>query len=349
MAASWQTVAGGLGGLAARYGPEHGVSAKRSRDEAALEADGEFTLPIHHVVEQSANLPTERASVDVPLDASCRGFGLLQRMGWVQGRGLGRHGTGIVEPVRLAQQEATLGLGKAREYEAVAEDATAERRATTAELIAREADDAEAQRRREAKVHETDRIQSALHAATREFYCDVCHKQYKLVTEFDAHLSSYDHHHKKRFAEMRAAEAQRKRQEREAKEARRALKAERARGGAAPPPAGMGAALLPPTAPPPGAGEQAAERAAGWVAPSAPPLQLSAGPSGGAHAPPSVLTPELDSSSPHAHAAGADACAPAEQQPAALPASTAPVKFSMGGGAKRAGGRGGPRLGLGKG
>ena len=31
----------------------------------------------------------------------------------------------------------------------------------------------------------------------RPFYCELCNKQYKIATEYEAHLSSYDHGHKK--------------------------------------------------------------------------------------------------------------------------------------------------------
>lgn len=46
------------------------------------------------------------------------------------------------------------------------------------------------------------------------FYCTMCSKQYVIVAEYEAHLSSYDHHHKKRMVEMRQAEALRKQQAR---------------------------------------------------------------------------------------------------------------------------------------
>lgn len=31
----------------------------------------------------------------------------------------------------------------------------------------------------------------------KEFFCDICNKQYKNVGEMSNHLSSYDHHHVK--------------------------------------------------------------------------------------------------------------------------------------------------------
>lgn len=37
---------------------------------------------------------------------------------------------------------------------------------------------------------------------TSVFFCDWCNKQYVKITEWENHLSSYDHHHTKRFREM---------------------------------------------------------------------------------------------------------------------------------------------------
>ena len=49
----------------------------------------------------------------------------------------------------------------------------------------------------------------------------ICAKQYKTAAEMDEHLSSYDHHHRKRLAETRAMLADRTRAERGRKERRR--------------------------------------------------------------------------------------------------------------------------------
>ncbi|KAF4589064.1 c2h2 type zinc finger containing protein [Ophiocordyceps camponoti-floridani] len=40
--------------------------------------------------------------------------------------------------------------------------------------------------------------------AQRSFYCDLCSKGYSRMNEFEAHLSSYDHTHKKRLKDMKA-------------------------------------------------------------------------------------------------------------------------------------------------
>ena len=58
-------------------------------------------------------------------------------MGWEgSGTGLGRGGDGIVEPIRLSEQQLFLGLGKATEYDERATEATENRRAMAVELMA---------------------------------------------------------------------------------------------------------------------------------------------------------------------------------------------------------------------
>lgn len=41
------------------------------------------------------------------------------------------------------------------------------------------------------------KIQTEVKETRKVFYCDLCNKQYKLAVEFEAHLSSYDHNHRK--------------------------------------------------------------------------------------------------------------------------------------------------------
>ena len=54
------------------------------------------------------------------------------------------------------------------------------------------------------------KVQQTLKNQNKQFYCDWCNKQYKTVGEFSNHLSSYDHHHVKRFKEMKAMEKKRR-------------------------------------------------------------------------------------------------------------------------------------------
>lgn len=41
------------------------------------------------------------------------------------------------------------------------------------------------------------KIQTEVKEIHKVFYCDLCNKQYKLAVEFETHLSSYDHNHRK--------------------------------------------------------------------------------------------------------------------------------------------------------
>ena len=84
----------------------------------------------------------------------------------------------------------------------------------------------------------------------------VARLRYTTVTEFAAHLSSYDHHHRKRFAEMKEAEKARaggdeavaERREREEKRRNKELsKRIAAAAAAAPPPPARPAAPPPPS------------------------------------------------------------------------------------------------------
>lgn len=43
------------------------------------------------------------------------------------------------------------------------------------------------------------KIQTEVKEIRKVFYCELCNKQYKLAVEFENHLSSYDHNHRKVF------------------------------------------------------------------------------------------------------------------------------------------------------
>jgi len=42
--------------------------------------------------------------------------------------------------------------------------------------------------------------------ALRAFYCELCDRGYSRISEYEAHLSSYTHTHKKNFKEMKASQ-----------------------------------------------------------------------------------------------------------------------------------------------
>ena len=46
------------------------------------------------------------------LDESNKGHRMLQKMGWTEGRGLGKEGAGIVEPVQAEPKQTRAGIGQ---------------------------------------------------------------------------------------------------------------------------------------------------------------------------------------------------------------------------------------------
>ncbi|KAL2917657.1 hypothetical protein HK105_202944 [Polyrhizophydium stewartii] len=145
----------------------------------------------------------EQSSLAVPIPPTNKGFQLLVKMGWSAGRGLGVAEDGPVEPVPVTSKDDTLGLGKAEQMRLFHAASTAMRRTTEAEKIAGET--AEQRAEREARVQRADAVRDEIKTVQAAFYCELCVKQYARIGEYDAHLSSYDHHHRKRFKEMQEA------------------------------------------------------------------------------------------------------------------------------------------------
>lgn len=65
------------------------------------------------------------------------------------------------------------------------------------------------------------KIQTEVKEIRKVFYCELCNKQYKLAVEFEGHLSSYDHNHRKRFKEMREMHGTSSRDDRQKREQQR--------------------------------------------------------------------------------------------------------------------------------
>eukprot|EP00088_Acartia_fossae_P070667 TRINITY_DN9533_c1_g1_i2.p1 TRINITY_DN9533_c1_g1~~TRINITY_DN9533_c1_g1_i2.p1 ORF type:complete len:650 (-),score=158.06 TRINITY_DN9533_c1_g1_i2:198-2114(-) len=57
------------------------------------------------------NAKTETASLDQAISNKNKGFKMLEKMGWVEGGGLGKEKDGIKEPVKVEQRAAQSGLG----------------------------------------------------------------------------------------------------------------------------------------------------------------------------------------------------------------------------------------------
>ncbi|KAI8466880.1 MAG: hypothetical protein J3K34DRAFT_49449 [Monoraphidium minutum] len=153
------------------------------------------------------------------LGAGNKGYQLLTRMGWTAGKGLGRNEDGILEPVKAGVEAGVrLGLGKAAQDEHFTNPELISRRLLESEIQA--AEDEGRRARRELQVERDERIKADVSEILKTFYCATCSKQYANAMELEQHLSSYDHHHKKRLAESRALMADRTRDARQRKEQR---------------------------------------------------------------------------------------------------------------------------------
>ncbi|XP_042392782.1 G patch domain-containing protein 8-like isoform X1 [Zingiber officinale] len=168
-------------------------------DSLAEDVLGDFRLPISH--RPTENLDTdnlEQASLDTQLTSSNVGFRLLQKMGW-KGKGLGKNEQGITEPIKAGMRDPKLGVGKQEEDDFFTAEGNVQRRKLDVELAETE----ENIKKREVVAEREQKIESEVKEIKKVFFCNLCNKQYKLAIEFESHLSSYDHNHRKRFKEMR--------------------------------------------------------------------------------------------------------------------------------------------------
>ncbi|PIN19000.1 hypothetical protein CDL12_08323 [Handroanthus impetiginosus] len=177
----------------------------------------DFRLPIDHRVTENVDLDNvEQASLDTQLTSSNVGFRLLQKMGW-KGKGLGKDEQGIIEPIKSGIRDAKLGLGKQEEDDYFTAEENIQRRKLDIEVEETE----ELAKKREVIAEREQKIQSEVKEIRKVFYCELCNKQYKLAMEFEAHLSSYDHNHRKRFKQMRDMHGSSSRDDRQKREQQR--------------------------------------------------------------------------------------------------------------------------------
>ncbi|KAL2536906.1 G-patch domain-containing protein [Forsythia ovata] len=177
----------------------------------------DFRLPIHHRPTENVDLDNvEQASLERQLTSSNIGFRLLQKMGW-KGKGLGKDEQGIVEPIKSGVRDSKLGLGKQEEDDYFTAEENIQRRKLEIEVEETE----ELARKREVIAEREQKIQSEVKEIRKVFHCELCNKQYKLAIEFEAHLSSYDHNHRKRFKQMREMHGSSSRDDRQKREQQR--------------------------------------------------------------------------------------------------------------------------------
>eukprot|EP01087_Luapelamoeba_hula_P009474 TRINITY_DN2448_c0_g1_i1.p1 TRINITY_DN2448_c0_g1~~TRINITY_DN2448_c0_g1_i1.p1 ORF type:complete len:255 (+),score=55.24 TRINITY_DN2448_c0_g1_i1:347-1111(+) len=114
--------------------------------------------------------------------------------------------TGIVDPIRITLKEDLRGLGKAALDDAQAEAATSRRLLLETE----KAQTAEITQKKEEKLHKEQTQQQEVQQMILKFYCELCCKQYTNAMQYEQHLSSYAHNHKKRLADLKQMDRQAK-------------------------------------------------------------------------------------------------------------------------------------------
>ncbi|CAD5172195.1 unnamed protein product [Musa acuminata subsp. malaccensis] len=217
---------------------KHGAREEDMAQPNSLAEDSaeDFRLPIYH--RPTENLDTdelEQASLDKQLTSSNVGFRLLQKMGW-KGKGLGKNEQGIVEPIKAGIRDPKLGVGKQEEDDFFTSEGNVQRRKLDIELEETEENIKKREKaaynrmyvfltgmiyHKGASTLEAEReqkIQSEVKEIKKAFYCNLCNKQYKLAMEFESHLSSYDHNHRKRFKEMKEMHGSSSRDDRQKRE-----------------------------------------------------------------------------------------------------------------------------------
>ncbi|KAF8963340.1 G patch domain-containing protein 8, partial [Entomortierella lignicola] len=171
--------------------------------------------------------PSEAADMQTHIPESNIGYKLLLKMGWKAGTGLGQNSTGRTIPIPIGLKQDTLGIGK-QELAALYNESTTSKRRTLE--VERQAEETEEDKlKREEHVQKKMAVQAELEIVKSAFYCALCDKQYERISDYEVHLSSYDHNHKKRFKEMKetsragAASATNKVKEKERKREEREL------------------------------------------------------------------------------------------------------------------------------
>ncbi|KZO99766.1 hypothetical protein CALVIDRAFT_561093 [Calocera viscosa TUFC12733] len=256
----------------------------------------------------------EKPSLLTPIAPTNVGHALLLKMGWRTGEGLGPAGDGRKEPVPFVMKSDSLGLGKLTQELRIAQTTVERRREMESERLLRET--AAEREVRESKVRREQAVQQEVKQQIRQFYCELCGKQYQTVAQFDEHERSYSHLHKQRMKEVQ--EQQRKagsadvdsRREKERKREERELKKMAAAAGiklpsSVPKPAVPSGSPVPPTdtaeeqpakkgwktfaatvtapalGPPPSNAASGGFKKSGWAAVGPAAVSAAAGPSGG--------------------------------------------------------------------
>ncbi|KAH7345180.1 hypothetical protein B0J17DRAFT_638705 [Rhizoctonia solani] len=160
----------------------------------------------------------EPVTVNTKISSTNKGFGMLAKMGWKEGEGLGASGQGRTDPIPFLVKLDALGLGRSSHDERIIESTVSQRRELDSERMVKETE--EQRKAREEAVAAMEHIKTEVKDTLRSFFCVDCEKQYSNVAQYDEHLRSYAHTHVVRMKEQQATARQRQSGESAARKAK---------------------------------------------------------------------------------------------------------------------------------
>jgi len=179
------------------------IAANRAR-AVEVSDEEEFKLPRDHKITENFDYTTisEKPSMDRSLPATNLGFRMLLKMGWKENTSLGKLGTGLKEPLKIELKNDVLGLGKKEIDDWYTDPNNITRKALDVEVEETE----EIKLKKKTILERDNARQQELTQIAKSFLCELCSKQYQNILQLETHLDSYDHHHRKRLAELKQKE-----------------------------------------------------------------------------------------------------------------------------------------------
>lgn len=110
-------------------------------------------------------------------------------------------------PIDFKYVNSTVGLGKPTEEFEIGSVAGQQRMLNSVRIANESNEETEL---RLAKVAKEESIKKEVEEMNKSFYCEICDKGYTKISEYENHLSSYEHNHAKRWKELKAQEREQK-------------------------------------------------------------------------------------------------------------------------------------------
>jgi hypothetical protein len=167
-------------------------------------------------------------TVDTKISSTNKGFGMLAKMGWKEGQGLGASGDGMCicfsdlvvcvlneisgrpDPIPFLVKLDAMGLGKASHDARIIESTVSQRRGLDSERMIKETEEQRKKREVATSRHRwypryllsgqesvavKEQRKTEVKDTLRAFYCEDCDKQYSNIAQYDEHVRSYAHAH----------------------------------------------------------------------------------------------------------------------------------------------------------